>query len=114
MKFHPVNSLIAIVVSALLTYGIYSIDTNLNKTIISVGAFIFFATTLSVAIGIGFENSRAGVNVKLVSCVGFAGAILLNLLFAFFDFSQTSYVITMGITFLLYVLVANSLYGAQQ
>ena len=114
MKVHAVNLLIAISVSALLTYGIVSIDANLLKGAIGLGTFIFLTSTLSMAIGVSFENQRMGVNVKLVSTIFFLVALCLNLVFAFISFSQPSYIITSGIIFLLYVLVANSIFGASQ
>ena len=114
MKAHPVNLLIAIAVSGLLTYGIFSLDSNVLKGAIGVGSFIFLASTLSTAIGLSFANARVGVNAKLVATIFFFVALILNLLFAFNTFSQTSYIITSGVTFLLYVLVANSICGAKQ
>jgi len=114
MKVHAVNLLIAIAVSALLTYGVISVDANVLKGAIGLGPFIFLASTLSMAIGVSFENPRVSVNVKLVSAIFFVVALCLNLVFAFISFSQTSYIITSGVIFFLYVLVANSIYGAKQ
>ena len=114
MKVHPVNLLIALAVSALLTYGIISIDSNVLKGAIGLGTFIFLASTLSLAIGTSFKNPRVGVNVKLVSVIFFIVALCLNLVFAFNSFTQTSYIITAAVIFLLYVLVANSIYGTRQ
>ncbi len=114
MKIHAVNLLIAIAISALLTYGFVSIDSNLLKGAICLGSFIFLASTLSLAIGVSFENPRVGVNVKLVSAIFFVGSLSLNLVFALISFSQTSYIITSGVVFFIYVLIANSIYGARQ
>jgi hypothetical protein len=114
MKVHIVNLLIAIVVSALLTYGVLSVDSNSLKGATGFGSFISFAITLALAIGVSFENPRVGVNVKLVSTIFFVVSLCINLLFAFVAFSQTSYVIAVGLMFSLFVLIANSIYGARQ
>jgi hypothetical protein len=114
MRIHAINFLIAAVVSALLTYGIVSIDSNSMKGLIGIGSFIFLASTLAIAIGVSFENARTEVNVKIVAGIFFAAAFFLNLAFAFIPFSQTSYIITYGIIFLLYVLIANGIYAAKQ
>jgi hypothetical protein len=114
MKIHPVNLLVAVVISALLTYGFVSFDSNTMKVVIGIGSFITLAATLSIAMGVTFENVRGGVNIKIVSFVFFFGALILNLIFALTSFSQTSYIITSGITFLLYVVVANAIYGTKQ
>lgn len=114
MKIHAVNLLIAIAISALLTFGFISIDANILKGAIGLGSFIFFASTLSMVIGVSFGNPRVGVNVKLVSTIFFVVALCLNLAFAYISFTQTSYIITSGVVFFLYVLLANSVYGARQ
>ncbi|MEF8759251.1 MAG: hypothetical protein V5B36_05860 [Candidatus Accumulibacter sp. UW25] len=114
MKAHPVNLLAAIVISALLTYGIASLDSNTMKATISIGSFLFLATTISLGMGFTFTNVQAGINVKVVSFVFFIGAAILNFVFALFSFSQTSYIITSGVFFLLYVVVSNGLFGAKQ
>ncbi|HRE19188.1 MAG TPA: hypothetical protein PLW86_19310 [Rhodocyclaceae bacterium] len=114
MKVHPVNLFAAIVISALLTFGVASLDSNAMKATIAIGGFVFLVTTLSLGIGFTFANARAGVNVKVVSFVFFVGAAILNMVFGIFSFSQTSYIITSGVLFLLYVVIANALFGAQQ
>ena len=113
MKVHPVNLLAAFVISALLTYGISLMDSNVIKVAMSIGSFIFFVSTLGFAMGITFISVRTGVNVKVVAMVFFIIALILNLVWAFFAFSQATYVITVGIVFLLYVVFANAIYRAQ-
>ncbi len=114
MKAHPVNLLAAIVISALLTFGVTSLDSNTMKATIAIGGFVFLVTTLSLGMGFTFANARAGVNVKVVSFVFFIGAAVLNVVYGFFSFSQTSYIITSGVLLLLYVVIANALFGARQ
>ena len=113
MKVHPVNLLAAFVMSALITYGLSIMDSNVIKVAMGIGSFVFFASTLGVSIGITFTSARTGVNVKVVSMVFFVIALIMNLAWAYFTFSQASYVITVGIAFLLYVVVANAIYRAQ-
>jgi hypothetical protein len=113
MKIHATNFLIAVAVCALLTYGIMNIDANAMKATTGVGAFISLASTLALAIGVSFDNGRVGTNMRVVAMVFFVGALLLNALFAFVGLSQTSYIITSGIFFLVYVLVANALFAAK-
>ena len=113
MKVHPVNLLAAFVISALITYGIFIVDSNAIKVAMGIGSFVFFASTLGVSIGITFTSARTGVNVKIVAMIFFIISLVLNLLWAYFTFSQASYVITVGIAFLLYVVVANAIYRAQ-
>ena len=113
MKVHPVNLLAAFVMSALITYGIFLMDSNVIKIVMGIGSFVFFTSTLGVSIGITFTSARTGVNVKIVAIIFFIISLMLNLLWAYFTFSQASYVIAVGIAFLLYIMVANAIYRSQ-
>lgn len=114
MKVHPVNMLVAITIGALLTYGMTAIDANTMKFTIGIGSFIFMGATLGTAFGVTFENARSGVNIRVVSTLFFLVAVALNLAFALLGLSQTSYVVTSGILFLVFVLVANAIHGSRQ
>lgn len=114
MRIHAVNFVIAILAGALLTYGLTILDANVMKMTIGVGAFVFLSSTLAVAIGFDFDGARAGVNLKVVSFLFFFAGLLLNLVFALFAVSQATYVISCGILFLLYLLIAQSVFSARQ
>ncbi|MRW91489.1 hypothetical protein GJ699_15965 [Duganella sp. FT80W] len=114
MRIHAVNLLIALLIAGLLTFGLVSIDSNAMKGTIGVGAFAFLASTLALAIGVSFEGGRVGVNVRMLSLLFFAGDLVLNLIFAYAAFAQSTYVVCCGILFLLYVLLAQALYTARQ
>lgn len=113
MKIHATNSLIAVTICALLAYAIISIDANAIKASTGLGTFISLASTLVIAIGVSFDNSRTGATMRTLAGTFFAGGLALNCLFAFAGFSQTSYVIACAIYFLLYVLLANALFAAR-
>ena len=114
MKVHPVNTLIAVVVSILIVYGIFTIEGSAYKEHIAIGGFIFMVSTLVTAIGIRFTNGRKGSNIKLISIIFFVIALLINLTFSLVSLSLTSYIITSGLVFLLYLLIANSIYSVKQ
>lgn len=113
MRIHPVNALVAVLVSFLLAYGIVSADSNQIKAATGFGTLISLASTLVMAIGVSFENGRTGANMRTLGLTFFVGALALNCLFVFAGFSQTSYVITCGTYFLLYVFLANALFAAK-
>lgn len=114
MRIHPVNFLIAILICALLTYGLVSLDANLMKGTIGIGSFIFLSSTLAVSIGFSFEGARAAVNLKVLSLLFFVCGLVLNLLFALLWSSQVSYIISCGILFLVYALAAQAVFSAKQ
>lgn len=113
MKINPVNSLIAVVLSALLAYALWSLDGKL-KYYIAVGAFVFFAGTLLPLIGASYENSRGSINLRVVSSVFFVLGLILNGVFGIFSLSATAYILSSAIAFLIYFLIANAVYNAPQ
>ena len=114
MKINFVQTIIAIAVSSLIAYGFYSFCGSKNKALLTMGSFIFLATTLVITIGVNFEKSRTTSNVRVVSGIFFAIALMSNLVFSFFTFSTPSYVITNGILLLIYMLIAYSINNAKQ
>ncbi|WP_295994903.1 hypothetical protein [Rugamonas sp.] len=114
MKIHPLNCLIAALLGALLAYAVAAIDSNVIKGSSAVGAFLSLSLTLAGALGISYADGRTGVNVRIVSFVFFIAALLVNLLWAWFALSQGSYVVTLSLVFLLYVLIAQAIYSTRQ
>ena len=114
MKLNFVQIIIAIAVSLLIAYGLYSFHHSENKVLLSLGSFVFLATTLVITIGVNFEQSRTTTNVRVVSGIFFVISLASNLIFSFFTFSTLSYVITNGILLLIFVLIAYSINKAKQ
>ncbi|MEJ6736431.1 MAG: hypothetical protein QNK84_05295 [Flavobacteriales bacterium] len=114
MKLNFVQTIIAIVLSILIAYGLYSFHASENKMLLSLGSFIFLATTLIITIGVNFEQSRTTTNVRVVSGIFFIIAFASNLIFSFFTFSPPSYIITNGILLLIFILISYSINKAKQ
>ena len=114
MKINFVQTIIAIAVSLLIAYGFYSFHSSENKILLSAGSFMFIATTLVLSIGTSFQLPRTTANIRLVSGIFFAVALISNLIFTFIAFSVPSYVITNGILLLVFILIAYSINGAKQ
>ena len=113
MKINFVQTIIAIAVSLLIAYGFYSFHNSENKILLSAGSFVFLGITLFMTIGVSCHKSRTTINIRVVSGVYFAIAIISNLIFSFLIFSFPSYVITNGILLLLFILIAYSIYRAK-
>lgn len=114
MKINFVQTIIAIAVSLLIAYGLYSFHDSENKILLSVGSFVFLATTLILTIGTSFELPRTTTNVRVVSGIFFAVGLVSNLIFTFVAFSVPSYVITNGLLLLVFILIAYSINKAKQ
>ncbi len=114
MKINLVQTIIAIAVSALIAYGLYHFHDNENQILLSIGSFVFLSVTLALSLGVSFEQSRTTTNIRVVSGIFFAVALISNLIFNFLNFSTPSYVITNGILLLVFVLIVYSVNKAKQ
>lgn len=113
MKVNPVNSLIAVMLSTIMAYGLWSLGGEL-KNYVAVGAFVFFVGTLLPLIGGGYGQTRNGVNLRVVSGTFFVLGLVVNSVFGIFSFSATAYIVTSALIFLVYVFIANAVFGAKQ
>jgi hypothetical protein len=93
---------------------LYCFHVRENKLLLSVGSFVFLATTLWLTIGISFELPKTTTNIKVVSGIFFAIALLSNLIFTFINFSVPGYIIINGILLLVFILIAYSINKAKQ
>jgi hypothetical protein len=114
MKINFVQTIIAVAVSLLIAYGLYNFHSSENKILLCAGSFVFFAITLILTTGTNFELSRTTTNIKVVSGIFFAMALIGNLIFTFTNFSVPSYVIINGILLLVFILIVYSIYKAKQ
>lgn len=114
MKLNLVQSIVAVAISILISYAIYSFHTGENKILLCIGNFVLLASTLIICIGASFELPRTTTNVRVLSILFFLIALVINLVFTFINFSIPSYVVTNGITFLLFFLIVYSLIKAKQ
>ena len=114
MKVHFVQAIIAIAVSLLIAYGLYSFHDSKNKILLSAGSLVFLAVTLILTIAVNFELPRTTTNIRVVSVIFFAIALISNLAFTFINFSVPSYVIINGIFLLVFILIAYSINKAKQ
>ena len=114
MRMNFVQTSIAIAVSLLIAYGLYSFHDSENKLLLSAGSFLFLSVTLIFAIGTTFEQPKTTTNIKVVSGLFFTIAIIINIIFAFINFSIPSFIITNGILLLVFILLAFLIYSAKQ
>jgi hypothetical protein len=114
MKVNFVQTIIAIAVSLLIAYGLFSFHDSENKILLSAGSFLFLAVTLIFTIGTSFELPRTTTNVRVVSSIFFVVALISNLVFTFLKFSVPSYIIINGILLLVFILITYSINKAKQ
>lgn len=113
MKINPVNVFIAVLLSAVISYGLWSLD-GVLRNYVAVGGFFFLATTLLFLLLGSYSSERRGLNLRVVSGVFFFVALMLNALFALINLSATLYIVVSAILFLVYLFLANTIYNARQ
>lgn len=114
MKINFVTSLIAILISALISYALFSYSSNENKLLISFGSFLFIGTTLTLSIGVSVSSGRKTANIRAASFVFFIIAALSNILFGNIHTGIPAYIITNGILLLIFLLITYSINKAKQ
>jgi hypothetical protein len=114
MKINFVQTIIAIALSLLIAYGLFSFNKTENNVLLCVGSFVIIAVTLIITIGVSFELPRTTTNIKVVSAFFFAIALITNLIFTFISFSVPIYIITNGIFLLIFILISYSINKSKQ
>ena len=114
MKINFVQTIIAIAASLLIAYGLYSFHDSENKILLCAGSFAFLATALVLSIGISFELPRTTANIRVLSGLFFAVALISNFIFTFINFSVPSYVIINGILLLVFISIAYAINKVKQ
>jgi hypothetical protein len=110
MKVDLFQTIIAIAIGALISYGFYIFNESDNNIIFSMVSFVILSTSLIFLLGTNFELTRTATKIRVVSGVFFVLAMISNLLFTFINFTILSIVITYGFIFLVYISVMYSLY----
>ena len=114
MKINFIQTIIAIAMSLLIAYGLYSFHIFENKLLLSAGSFVLLSATLILTLGTSFELPRTTTNVRVVSGIFFIVALISNLIFTFIDFSIPSYIIINGIALLVFISIAYSIIKSKQ
>lgn len=108
MKLNIVPSIIALAISALIAYGLYSWCRNADMQILlSIFGGVSMLLTFGSMLAISFEDSRTTVNVRVLSGVFAFLVILSNAIFCCISsFSTPLYVIINGLLMLIWFLSA--------
>ena len=114
MKLNAIETIIAIAISLLLTYGMYYFHNIGNKMLLSAGSFMFLSITLIITIAATFELPRTTTNIKVISGIFFVIALISNIIFTFINFSVPVYIITNGVGLLAFILIIFSINKAKQ
>lgn len=114
MKINYVQTIIAIVTSALVAFALYNFNEGENKILLGVGSFLFLSITMIFSIGVTFTKLRSRTNIRVISVIFLTLALISNIIFASINFSILNYVITNGLIFIFYILVSYLIYRVKR
>ena len=108
MKLNIVPSIVALAISALIAYGLYSWCRDVDmQMLLSIFGGISLLLTLGGMLAISFEDSRTTVNFRVLSGVFALLIVLSNAIFCCISsFSTPLYVIINGMLMLIWFLSA--------
>jgi len=106
--------IVAIGLSALIAYGLFSLTEGENKELVGIGTGVFSLATLITALGVSYKNSRVGANVRTAGMLFFMLGIGSNITFSLLSLSKPAYIVTNGILILTFLLIANFIAKAKQ
>lgn len=115
MRFNFVFTLIALVISSLLGYWVYSVaDTDVHATLAGIFSTICFAFPLIIGTGISFNTSASQVNIKALSWVLFILMLIMHFYYASNGVTMPYYVLINGILICIYVAVVYGIIQSKQ
>jgi len=115
MKVNSVYLIIALAISALISFGFYSFYEGVNKTILVAGNMIFLSLTIIPSLAIEIKDrARTTTLIKIVSGIMFFCGLLANLFFSFTAIRKDWYIIIIGLILMIYCLIVYSLLRSKQ
>ena len=114
MKCNAIPTIIAVALSALMAYALYSwckmTDSNL---LVSIVGGVTLCCTLVTTLGISIERSRTSANIKVISGVFSVLFIVSNIIFCCVtSFAYPLYIILNGFLLLIWILIVYSIHRA--
>ena len=106
MKINPFLLIVSIGISALLAFGLYTIHSGYYKELLAVVSFVLFSSTLGILFSFTSQAKGATANIKVLSITFFIIFLICNLLFSLVLFRYEFYIISNGILFLIFILIA--------
>jgi len=113
MKIDGVYFLIAVTAGLLISYGFWSQAEELS-VFIAVGSALYICSTLGMMIGVRHENSRARVNLSILSGIFFVVGLIINWFFVYAGYIPVAYIMTSALSFLVYAALVNFIHNAAQ
>jgi len=115
MKINMFLLLVSIALTALLGYWIY--DTargDENDILCGIISSVCILSTLIPFIGLQYEDTRIGVNIRILSCLFLVIFLVSHFCFAIFGVAMPAYLIVNGSALLIYLAIFYKLQGIRK
>lgn len=104
MKINVILILISIVLAVLIGYLAFDIaEGKENDVLCGIGSIVCFVATLIPAIGVQYESSRMGTNIRLLSAIWFIIFVISHFSFAGFGIKIPYYIVVNGVFLVLHL-----------
>ena len=108
MKIDILNTIVALILAALLSYGCYALcQAEDIRLLLTITSFVELSVVGIGTLAVSFADQRRGVMFRILSGVFFVVMVLVNGAALYFAFSTPLYVILSGLTALLYLLTGG-------
>ena len=115
MKINPIPILIALAISALIAYTLYSFcNTENQELLLAICGGISMFLPLATCLGVRFPEGRTSANIAVIGGVFFGIMLVAGLVFAFVQFSTPALVIVDGLLLLMFLLCVYAIGKAKQ
>lgn len=114
MKFNMILTTIAVAISALIAYALYSwCKMDEAQLLVAIFGGVTLCCTITTTLGISFEKSRTSANIKVVSGVFSVLFLVSNIIFCCVtSFAYPLYIILNGFLLLIWILIVYSIHRA--
>lgn len=115
MKCNVFLTILSVLIAALIAYGFYAANNEeVYVLLLSIGAGVTSALTLTGLLGITTTGRTGGANIKALSAIFFLFFSISNLIFSFTAVKIAPYIIVNGILFILYLICVYGIVKSRQ
>ena len=107
MKINIFLSVISLLLSAIFTYLVYIAcpEAYNNIVLLCISSFVTFVSTLMFALGVSYDDTKQGINIRILSFVFIMIFLAINLVFAFISVGNSTIVISDSLLLTIYILL---------
>ena len=110
MKIDFVKTIIAVAISCLIAYGLYTIcKVDELRCLLTIVSGVAMTITLVFTLGIKPKAERTALMFTTMSSIFFVVIAVMDFIFAFVNFNKPIFIILNGVILLVYALIANSM-----